>query len=66
MSRRARFYLGVVVCAAIAGLYARAAGHWDDLQFYGVGALILAVLCLLVMIWSETAHDGDLRRRPQA
>jgi hypothetical protein len=58
MSSRARLYLATVPTAAVAGAYARLAGHWSDVAFYGLGAAVLAVVVLTSLFWIEFAPDG--------
>ncbi len=65
MKRRTRFYVSLVV-AAVAGLvYARISHDWSVATFYAGFAVVVVVVGLIGLIWTELAPDGDLRRAPQ-
>ena len=49
-----------------AALYARIAGGWSELQYYGGAAGLLVVILLAGLPWLEFAPDGAFRKQPQS
>jgi hypothetical protein len=66
MSKRTRHHVLLVVTVLLSAVYARSAGDWGDVQFYGGAAGLIVLIVLIGLPWTEFAPDGAFRRRPQA
>jgi hypothetical protein len=66
MSKRARSHVVLVVAALVGGVYGWLSLGWSDLEFYGGGAALIALVGGIGLPWMEFAPDGAFRRRPQA
>jgi hypothetical protein len=64
MSTRARFYVLLVIGAALGFAVGRVGDDWSEVAFYAVAAAVLAVSVVVGLLWVEMAHDGALRRQP--
>jgi hypothetical protein len=66
MSNRTRHYVLLAVTVVLGAVYARAAGDWTDVQFYGGAAGLIALIVLVGLPWTEFAPDGAFRSQRQA
>lgn len=65
MRVRTRTYVIMVAAVVVAFLYTWLAGDWRQLAFYGGGAGLIALICVLGLPWIEFAPDGAFRRQPR-
>jgi hypothetical protein len=65
MTLRTRKYVLTGIVALAAAIYGQLAGGWNDLQYYGGAAGVLAVILLVGLPWLEYAPDGAWGRRPE-
>jgi hypothetical protein len=63
MRLRTRKYVATAVTVLLAAAYTQLAGGWNELQYYGGAAGLLAVIVLVALPWMEFAPDGAFRRR---
>jgi hypothetical protein len=66
MKKRTRFYVLLLVGAALGSVYGKISDGWNFVEFYAGLASIVTLAGLIGLTWIEFAPDGAFRRKPRA